>query len=60
MQALDLAYATLSAQLGETAEGARSGVQMDPLSVAHLWTATMDLRRVIVLGDPAARLPAAG
>ena len=60
MQSLDEAQAALSNEWNELVEQTRSGAQMDPLHVGHLWSATMDLRRVVVLGDPAARLPAAG
>jgi len=60
MQSLDDAQAALSNEWSELVEQVRSGAQMDPQSVGHLWSATMDLRRVVVLGDPAARLPAAG
>ena len=59
MQSLDLAFSALAVELAEIVEGVRAGMQMDPVSLAHLWAATMDLRRVVVLGDPAARLPAA-
>jgi hypothetical protein len=60
MQSLDEAQAALSNEWSELVEQARSGAQVEPLGVGHLWSATMDLRRVVVLGDPAARLPAAG
>jgi hypothetical protein len=59
MQSLDLAYSAMAAELADIVEGVRSGMQMDPVSLGHLWAATMDLRRVIVLGDPAVQLPAA-
>jgi len=59
MQSLDLAYAALATDLAEVVEGVRSGMQMDQSNLAQLWATTMDLRRAVVLGDPAARLPAA-
>ena len=59
MQSLDLAYSAMAVELAEIVEGVRSGLQMDPEALAHLWSATMDLRRVVVVGDPAVRLPAA-
>ncbi|HEX5104332.1 MAG TPA: hypothetical protein VFV87_11005 [Pirellulaceae bacterium] len=59
MQSLDLAYSAMAAELAEIVEGVRSGLQMDPVALAQLGAATMDLRRVVVLGDPAVGVPAA-
>jgi len=57
-QSFDEAYAELSVALSAIHEKRRYGQEIDPAELAGLWAATNDMRNVILLGDPAVRLPA--
>jgi hypothetical protein len=57
-QNFDEAYAELSVALSAIHEKRRYGQEIDPAELAGLWAATNDMRNVILLGDPAVRLPA--
>jgi hypothetical protein len=58
-QAFDETYASAVTLLNETLELMRNGLQVDTLELSSLWTVTADLRNVVLLGDPAVRLPGA-
>lgn len=53
------AYAELSVALSATHEKRRYGQEIAPSELVGLWAATNDMRNLILLGDPAVRLPAA-
>ena len=58
-QNFDDAYAELSVALSALHEKRRYGQEIAPAELVGLWAATNDMRNVILLGDPAVRLPAA-
>ncbi len=58
-QNFDEAYAELSVALSAVHEKRRYGQDIAPAELVGLWAATNDMRNVILLGDPAVRLPAA-
>jgi len=58
-QNFDEAYAELSVTLSAIHEKRRYGQEIAPAELVGLWAATNDMRNVILLGDPAVRLPAA-
>ena len=58
-QNFDEAYAELSVALSATHEKRRYGQEIAPSELVGLWAATNDMRNLILLGDPAVRLPAA-
>lgn len=53
-------YAEQSYQLNSLLEEADFGRELDPLELISNWTAAKDARSLILLGDPAVRLPVAG
>ena len=53
------AYAELSVALSAIHEKRRYGQEIAPSELVGLWAATNDMRNLILLGDPAVRLPAA-
>ena len=58
-QNFDDAYAELSVALSAMHERRRYGQEIAPSELIGLWAATNDMRNLILLGDPAVRLPAA-
>ena len=58
-QNFDEAYAELSVALSAIYEKRRYGQEIAPSELVGLWAATNDMRNLILLGDPAVRLPAA-
>ena len=58
-QAFDETYASAVALLNDALERGRNGQQVDTVEMSSLWTVTADLRNVVLIGDPAVRLPAA-
>jgi hypothetical protein len=58
MGALRLRYADLSIRLNALLDDERHGARCDDFELAGLWTANMDARSYVILGDPAARLGA--
>ena len=59
-QSFDEAYTEHAVALNALHEEVRYGKDIDPAELVGLWAATNDMRNVILLGDPAVRLPAAG
>lgn len=57
-QAFDEAYAELTVTLGDAHEKARYGQDVAPTELVGLWAAANDMRNIVLLGDPAVRLPA--
>lgn len=59
LEAFHLKFAELSADLMTERARIDSGKGPDETLLASLWTAAQDARNYVILGDPAARLPAA-
>ena len=55
----DETYAAAVALLNDALERMRNGQPVDTVDLSSLWTVTTDLRNLVLLGDPAVRLPAA-
>ena len=55
-------YAALAAWLSEALyqDQVEQGKERDPFDIAHMWTAAIDARNWIVIGDPAVRLMVSG
>jgi hypothetical protein len=53
----DLRYMDVALSLNHLLDRVRRLEDVDPVSIASLWTATHDARNYVVLGDPAVRLP---
>ena len=55
----DETYGSAVALLNDALERGRNGQQVDTVEMSSLWTVTANPRNVVLIGDPAVRLPAA-
>ena len=57
LEYFDQRYAGLSTELNTRLEDSKFGEIVPPEGLAELWTANNDMRSVVIIGDPAVRLP---